>query len=213
MKKIALGLLLFAFARGRDGLPARSTPDSYPAKGEVKGLVVAAEAMDQEQIRNEFSTKLVPNYQVLEIALYPAKGSPVDVSPMDFALRIDGRLIRPADPRTIAARNQKSANSRQRDITLWPSVGVSTGTWGTGANVGVGVGMGGGRPAPASTDRDRHVMETELDDRDLPDGVADKPVAGYLYFPVGETKSRSAELVYQHDSGDVKIALELPRKK
>jgi hypothetical protein len=211
--KVALGLILCVLAQGRDGLPARSAPDNYPAKGEVKGLVVAAEAMDQEQIRNEFSTKLVPNYQVLEVALYPAKGSTVDVSVMDFALRIDGRLIRPAAPRTIAARNQKSAKARQRDITLWPSVGVSTGTWGTGTNVGVGVGMGGSRPGPASTDRDRRVMETELDDRDLPDGVTDRPVAGYLYFPVGQTKSRSAELVYQHDSGDVKIPIELPKPK
>ena len=36
------------------------------------------------------------------------------------------------------------------------------------------------------------MMETELDDRGLQDGIADKPVAGYLYFPVGETKSSSA---------------------
>ncbi len=30
-------------------------------------------------------------------------------------------------------------------------------------------------------------METELDDRSLRDQIADKPVAGYVYFPVGET--------------------------
>ena len=43
-------------------------------------------------------------------------------------------------------------------------------------------------------------METELDDRGLPEGEADKPVAGYLYFPVGQTKATSIELVYQHST-------------
>jgi hypothetical protein len=196
-----------------DGLPARSTVDQYPAKAEGKGLTIAADVIPPEQVRNEFSTSLVPNYQVLEVAIYPQGGSTVDLSTIDFALRVDGRLIRPAEPRTIAIRNQKQANRGGRDITLWPSVGVSTGTWGTGTNVGVGVGMGGRGPGPASTDRDRRVMETELDDRSLQDRLVDKPIAGYLYFPVGETKARAAELVYQQDSGDITLRLELPAKK
>jgi len=208
--KIVAGFLLCALVYGRDGLPARSSADAYPAKGEINGLVVAAEAMDPEQVRNEFSTPLVPDYQVLEVALYPAKGSAVDIAGLDFAIRVDGRLIRPAAPRTIAARNQKKANNRGRDIALWPSVGVSTGTYGTGVGVGVATGPGG-RP-PMSTGQDRRVMETELDDRGLPEGEADKPVAGYLYFPVGQTKATSIELVYQHDKGDVTIPLTLKKK-
>ena len=56
-------------------------------------------------------------------------------------------------------------------------------------------------------------METELDDRSLQDRVADKPIAGYLYFPVGETKAKSAELVYQHPAGDITLRLDLPTKK
>jgi len=63
-----------------------------------------------------------------------------------------------------------------------------------------------------STGQDRRVMETELDDRGLPEGEADKPVAGYLYFPVGQTKATSIELVYQHDKGDVTIPLTLKKK-
>jgi hypothetical protein len=137
----------------------------------------------------------------------------VDVELLDFGLRVDGRLIRPASSRTIAALIQKKAKEGRRDIALYPGVGVSTGTWGTGANVGVGVGVGGRSPGPASTDRDRRIMETELEDRGLEDGIADKPVAGYLYFPVGEAKSQTMELVYQHEDGDVKVLLEVPRKK
>jgi hypothetical protein len=56
-------------------------------------------------------------------------------------------------------------------------------------------------------------METELEDRGLQDGVAKKPVAGYLYFPVGETKASTMELVYQHDRGEVTLPLHLPKKK
>jgi hypothetical protein len=198
------------FAQG--GLPARSTPDNYSAKASIANTVIAAEVMDPEQIRNEFSTTLVPAYQVLEVAVYPSKGSNVDISALDFGLRVDGRLIRPAAPRTIAAMNQKKARSG-RDITLWPAVGVSTGTYGTGTNVGVGVGVGGNKPRPASSDRDRRVMETELEDRGLEDGSTDKPIAGYLYFPVGETKATTMELVYQHDKGELRLPLTLPRKK
>jgi hypothetical protein len=76
-----------------------------------------------DQVRNEFSTTLVANYQVLEVAIYPQSGSTVDICVIDFALRVDGRLIRPAEPRTIAVRNQKQASRGGRDIALWPSVG------------------------------------------------------------------------------------------
>ena len=83
-----------------------------PAKATVSDFTVAAEVMDPEQIRNEFSTTLVPTYQVLEVAVYPSKGSTVDISALDFGLRVDGRLIRPAAPRTIAARNQRKPDRR-----------------------------------------------------------------------------------------------------
>ena len=102
-----LGLAVIAAARC---LPIRSAgyrpgPHLIAMSQVILGLSpVAAEVMDPEQIRNEFSTTLVPTYQVLEVAVYPSKGSTV-ISLLDFGLRVDGRLIRPAAPRTIAARN------------------------------------------------------------------------------------------------------------
>jgi hypothetical protein len=210
----ALGVALLACGlASANGLPARSQAADYPAKAEAPKIVLAVDVIPPEQVRNEFSTTLVPKYQVFEIALYPSKGSTIDVDLLDFGVRIDGRFIRPASSRAIAALIQKKAREGRRDIALYPGVGVSTGTWGTGTNVGVGVGVGGRTPGPASTDRDRRVMESELKDRGLEDGVADKPVAGYLYFPVGETKSETMELVYQHEDGDVKVVLEVPKKK
>jgi hypothetical protein len=212
MTKLAVAALLSCSLALADGLPARSQPSDYAAKAETPKFVIAADVIDPEQVRNEFSTSLAPRYQVLEVAVYPSKGSSVDVALLDFAVRVDGRFIRPASSRSIAALNQKRSNARGRDVTLYPAVGVSTGSWGTGTNVGVGVGVGDNAPGPASTDRDRRVMETELDDRGLQDGIADKPVAGYLYFPVGQTKSTSMELVYQYDGGEVKIPLTVKKK-
>jgi hypothetical protein len=212
---LAVTLILgsFCIASAGSGLPARSDADQYSAKTDAAGVVVAAAVIPPDQVRNEFATPLVPRHQVLEVAFYPPKGSTIDVTAIDFALRVDGRFIRPADPRTIAAQNQKKGKARSRDIVLWPSVGVNTGTYGTGTNVGVGVGVGGSRPGPASTDQDRRVMQSELEERALQDGTSDKPVAGYLYFPVGEMKAGNAELIYQYDGGEAKIPLELPKAK
>lgn len=212
MKTLCLALFVGSQAFG-DGLPARSQISDYSAKAEAPKFVLAADVIPPEQVKSEFSTALVPRYQVLEVALYPSKGSSIDVELLDFGLRVDGRLIRPASSRTIATMLQKKAQQGGRDIALYPGVGVSTGTWGTGTNVGVGVGVGGNRPGPGSTDQDRRVMETELDDRGFQDGPTDKPVAGYLYFPVGETKSSTMELVYQHQDGDAKVVLAVPKKK
>lgn len=213
MRQFALvGLFVFTL-QGRDGLPARSTAESYTAKAEAKNVVVAAELMPPEQVRSEFSTTLIPDYVVIEVALYPENSSSIDVVSLDFGLRVDGRLIRHATPRSIAVRNQRKSLDRKKEITLWPSVGVSTGGgYGTGTSTGVGVGIGDAPPGPASTDRDRSVMEAELEERGLQDGRVDKPVAGYLYFPLGDTKSTSVDLVYEHEAGEVKMPLTLPKK-
>ena len=215
MKHIT-GLLLTAVALlgQQRGLPARSQATDYAAEGKLGELVVAAEVMDPEQVRNEFSTTLVPQYQVIEVAFYPPKGSSVDVVPMDFALKVDGRTIRPANPSHIASLNQKKASrGGHRDVSFYPGVGVSTGSWGTGTNVGVGVGVGPSRPGPAHTDRDRRTMEYELEERSLQDGSSDRPVAGYLFFPVGAVRSTSMELVYQHEKGDVTLPLKARKAK
>lgn len=56
-------------------LLAAATPDQYPAKASSPALTVGAEVMNPGQVKNEFSTTLAPTYQVLEVAVYPAKGS------------------------------------------------------------------------------------------------------------------------------------------
>lgn len=185
------------------GVPARPAASDYPAHMPGNSATVAADPMGPDQVKGAFSTDL-SEYLVVEVAVYPKDGKTVDVSALDFALKGDGRMIRPVDPRTIANVRHNRANKKRNDVALYPNVGMSTGTWGTG--VGVGVGVGRGRyPGPASTRRDRDVMEQELDDKGLQDGPTEKPVAGFLYFPVGKKKAVSYELEFQSGDNDVRF--------
>jgi hypothetical protein len=217
MKVLAIACLttmaLWAQRPG-DGLPPRADAADYAARGEDKGVRIAAEIVGIDQVRNSFSTDL-SNYIVVEVAVWPASKA-LDLSAIDFALKLDGSRapIRPVSPRTIAGVLQRKGQSRRDDIVLFPSVGVTTGTWGTGTNVGVGVGMGGGgAPGPASTDQDRRTMQLELEEKELPDVVVQKPVAGYLYFPAGAKgkKLTTIELIYDSEAASVRLTLPADR--
>lgn len=215
MKYLALLCLAAGIAVAANrGLPVRSQVSDYAASAESNGVTVAADVMEPEQIRSSFATDL-SQYLVVEVALYPKKdGSALDITAIDFGLRADGRLIRPSEPGTIAGVNQRRGQARSRDIVLYPTVGMTTGSWGTGAGVGVGVGMGGGAPGPASSDRDRNVMERELEDKGLPEALVMKPVAGYLYFPVSsKRRATSYELEYAGERVEVKLNLPAPKTK
>jgi hypothetical protein len=216
MKLAALTLLAAVAAAGTErGLPVRGGADAYPARGEDYGVAIAAEAMDTDTVRSSFSTDL-RNYLVVEVAVWPRSDKPLDLASIDFSLKTDPdrSAVRPASTRAIAAINQKRGQSRRDDITLFPTVGVTTGSWGTGTNVGVGVGIGGTPPGPASTDRDRQVMETELEDRGLPEATITKPAAGYLYFPISSAaKKRGGTYQLEYELGEVHVRLDLPAPK
>ena len=198
-----------------DGVPPRSDAADYAARAEARGLKVAAEILSPDQVRNMFATDL-SNYIVVEVAVWPDAGKALDLSPVDFSLRLDGGRapIRPVSPKTIAGVIQRKGQSRRDDITLYPTVGLHTGSWGTGTSVGVGVGTGGNGPGPASTDRDRRTMELELDEKGLADGSVQKPVAGYLYFPASSKgkKLTSCELLYESDAAKLQLTLPVERK-
>lgn len=196
------------------GLPVRSSVADYPAHAEEKGLTVAAEPVPADMVKGYFSTDL-SQYAVFEVAVWPrSDGSSLDLSTLDFGLRLDGRLVRPAEPSSIAGINQRRGNARRDDIRLYPSVGMTTGSWGTGTMVGVGVGMGGRPPGPASTDADRRTMEMELGERALQDGVITKPAAGYLFFPLGKRRVGTYEMEYHAPDGtQVRLTMAAPKTK
>jgi hypothetical protein len=201
---------LCVWAQRPDGLKPRPNAIDYATNSEDKGVRIGAEIVSPDNVRNLFSTDL-SSYVVVEVAVWPASGKPLDLSAVDFALKLDSSRgpVRPVSPRTISGVLQRKGQSRRDDIVLYPTVGVTTGTWGTGTSVGVGVGMGGGPPGPASTDQDRRTMQMELEDSGLPETIVQKPVAGYLYFPAGSKNKKltSVELIYDSDAASVKMTL------
>ena len=207
---LLVGTISLWAQRPGDGLKPRPNAIDYAGHSEDKGVKIGAEVVSPDNVRNLFSTDL-SSYVVVEVAVWPAGSKSLDLSAVDFALKLDSNRapVRPVSPRTISGVLQRKGQSRRDDIVLYPTVGVTTGTWGTGTSVGVGVGMGGGPPGPASTDQDRRVMQMELEDTGLPETVVQKPVAGYLYFPAGSKnrKLTSVELIYDSDAASVKMTL------
>lgn len=211
------------FATAKDGIAPRASVSDYPANAEEGTVAIGAAVLSPAQVTGAFSTDLNRGYVVVEAGVFPKPGSTLDLGPGDFMLRIAGTstTFRPAGPKAIAGALQRAA-SKDRDITVNPSVGVGyesgggygpygrrNGGWTTGA--GVGVGIGGSGQQPGSTDADRRTMETELAEQQIPEKVITGPVAGYLYFPV-KLKSRNVdwELEYNSPAGKTVIKLKNP---
>lgn len=180
------------------GLPARSDPSDYAGWTSGKGVIVAADVVAKDQVRNSFALDL-SEYAVIEVALYPQKlRGAVNVSTMDFALRLDGRTIHPADPANIAELHTQKPQSTHA-VAVWPHAGVIVGTHGPQPHVGVEAAPVRRRSGPPSP-RDRRAAREELRGKAITEGSTRSAVAGYLYFPVGRTKLKSAELVYAGDA-------------
>jgi hypothetical protein len=214
MVSAALGL-----SANPPGIHPRPAASDYPASDSSGSLTIAAAVLPAEQVRNTFATDLNHGYIVLEVAVYPRAATSIDVSSLDFALRIGATdVVRAATPRAIASiLQQKNAGPppRSSDVTLYPTadVGVVGGPGGravyTGAGVGVGIGDQGQPPRPGSTDRDRMTMGQELEDRALPEGKTAQAVAGYLYFPMTTAKRKNVayELMYNAAGSRLRVLL------
>lgn len=210
------------------GIRPRADIDDYRAHDEQNGITIAADVMDSEQVRHAFASGIYSGYAVVEVAVYPEAGKIVELSALDFTLRVAGRQtpIRASSARTIAGvlhRKAAGPPAKSSDVTIIPTVGVEHdsggydpgygGTrrpgWRTTAGVGVATGgVGNGQPRPASTDGDRRTMEMELDEKALPEGPASKAVAGYLYFPL-PAKSRPTDVTsldYRGDGASIHIS-------
>jgi hypothetical protein len=208
-------------ADGPKGTEPRLAATGYGAHTEINGIAVGASLLTPDQARRNFASDVNRCCLVVEIAFYPPKDKPVNVSLNDFVLRIKDTDVaaKPSSAKVIAGSLQKKARS-DRDVTVSPAYGVTyqsgrgydpvTGSTGSGVTQtsGVVVGVGQRGPNPASTDKDRSAMEAELSEKGLPEGAASAPVAGYVYFPVSSKKKNPVQLEYKL-SGD-KVVLRLP---
>jgi len=130
----------------------------------------------------------VPSYLVIEVALFPPKGFPVNAARGGFQLRLNGKPLAQATPEMAAA-----------------SLGHSQ--WNTGVGNG-NTGVPGQRPpvprVPGPAEQAGVPQSERLSGPQLvvkgalPEGQFQGPVSGYLYFPYrGKTAGiRSLELLY-----------------
>ena len=90
-KWLAAGLAcfaVFAFAAPK-GTVARSTALKYPAHTE-HGVAMGAVLLTSREARSNFVSDLNHCCLVVEVAMYPQQGQPVEVSLNDFSLRTIG---------------------------------------------------------------------------------------------------------------------------
>lgn len=224
-----LGCATWLCASGPHGTVPRSANWHYPAHGEFNEVKVGAALLTSQQAKQVFSAEVSRCCLVVEVALYPEKDKPLDVSLDDFALRTVGAnsAAKSESAEVLAGSIQKKAEPSGRNVSVSPSVGIGvesgprydpatgntqgrqTGVY-TSAGVGVGVGADPSNPRPGSTDRDRDIMELELREKGLPEGPATSPIAGYLYFPVASSRKKSHGHQLEYTLNGNKMTLQLP---
>jgi hypothetical protein len=210
-------------AQGPKGTEPRPAAASYSAHAESHGFTVGASVLTADQARHIFVSDVNRCCLVVEVAFYPPKDVPLNISLNDFALKIKGSdvAVKPSSAQILASSLQKKARS-DRDVTVSPSHSVTYqsgrgndpaapdaqgGGLTTTSRVIVGVGQP--YPNPASTDKDRSAMEAELSEKGLPEGILSAPVAGYIYFPIS-SKKKDANHQLECKLGENTVVLSLP---
>jgi hypothetical protein len=225
-KKLWTSIAFITFASlasaGPKGTAPREDPDKYHAHAERDGLVIGAEQLTSDQAHKKFSANVTRCCIVVEVAFYPQKDKPVDVLLDDFTLRPEGTDIsaRPMSPQVVAGRLDTKPESTST-VSTTQSVGYESGTYidpvtgrpvkyhGVTTETGVGVGVDPSGSSGGAA-RDRLGMEAELAEKGLPEGLASKAVAGYLYFPasIREKKKTPMELTYKLKDQTVVFSLQ-----
>ncbi len=222
MTRIVLATLVlsvFAWAAPKGTAP-RSSASDYPAHAQQDGISLGAKLLTSTEVRKTFVSDLNRCCVVVELAAFPKAGQTLAVSLDDITLRVVGTdtAARPSSATVISAALQKGAQG-QRDVTVAPvvTVGYQSGTaydpttgtvrgGGVYTGAGVGVGVGQRDNQPGASEKDRSVMETELREKGLPEGDANHPVAGYVYFQIPKSKNAKYELQYKVNGNTVQIS-------
>jgi hypothetical protein len=195
------------------GTDPKPKADDYEEHGQARSAAIGAEFMIHS-FSGQGVTYLAPDYLVVEVALYPAKGTEIEVRAGAFALRLNGKkaAILPAAVTMVATDLQHPewrdspglqvgagtaeggvvlGAPRQTPVPGQPRSGTPTGTPMPGSDEDP---IGGGAPrAPRVTAQDL-LMATAL-----PEGKHHTAVSGYLYFPYrGKAGSlKTVELLFE----------------
>jgi hypothetical protein len=219
---VAFGLFSLCCAFGQT-TPKDKVAD-YPAHAMDGTTGVAAEYL-VHSVPAGTQTFIASDYLVMEVAVFPALGEPIEIGTGTFKLRLNGKkeVISSEGPGFVAASVKYPDWEQRKNVEVQGGIGD--------AGVVVGRPPAAGRfpgdPTPqqsrlprapkAPAPDDRNGIEKEeparaeevIAQRALPEGPAEKPVSGYIYFRYrGKTKSiKSLELIYNGKSGPVTLKL------
>jgi hypothetical protein len=209
----ALLLVIFAGAAFGQGTEPKAKADAYEVHGQAKSAAVGAEFMVHSFSRGE-QMYLAEDFLVVEVALFPPKGTTMAVQNGNFALRMNGKkqLLLPM-PAAMVAESLKHPEWQQRGGG-WPEMSGGVG------NTGVVLGgpprnqdpFPGSRPpgqTPPQTvpiPRDNGGVQKQapvkadelLLQTALVEGEHHAAFSGFLFFPYkGKTSGiKSLELLY-----------------
>jgi hypothetical protein len=203
------------------GLEPKAKASDYPASARGASVEIGAEYLVR-MLQSGEDSFFIPDFLVVQVAVYPLGVEPVRISSDQFSLRINRKKqVLVAQPPGFVAASLKYPgwNSRPRLET-----GASIG------NTGVIL----GRPAPVERfpgdpsarrripeppkigqtpqqagKEPRQTADQAAVERALPDTKLEHPVSGYLYFAYqGKTKSiKSLELIFR--DGEKTVSLKL----
>jgi hypothetical protein len=190
--------------------PPRSKASDYPAHVSLPGVEIGAEYL-LHSIPGEKGFYFAKEYLVVEVGIFPSAGDDIAVSSRQLTLRINhGKSVLLADsPGSVAAalkypdwETRPNATAKAGPVILGapPEVGRFPGDPRQAPPVPRPVGE---QSDPSGTEKEPpKTIEQSIANAALPEGPANKPAKGCLFFRfTGKTKSiRSLELIY--DAGE-----------
>jgi hypothetical protein len=203
-----------------EGTVPRVNAAAYRAHTEKDGFSLGAELIFPKDASSIFAADVNRCCLVVQVAVYPKKDQPTDLSLFDFMLVEVGtdKPVRPESPTTVAAKLEGKKNPPV-DVTTSTGVGYESGTYtdpvtgqtvhvrGVTTSAGAGVSTGNTVPQDVA-DRDREIIERELYAKGLPEAKVSVPVAGYLYFFTSKPKKGAKyQLVYTGLSEPLTLSL------
>lgn len=208
MRIICLSLLACAaLAQGTDPKPK---PEDYPVHAQVgvfgQPVALGAEFMVHSFSRGE-EMYVAPEFLVVEVAFYPPRETPIQVSPTQFTLQVNGKkqpLLAQTPGLVASSLNHPEWQNRPRVLAGGGMGGIGIGTPMPGP-------MPGPQPNPPQVPRDDPsgglaqkppVSAAELAVQTaLPQGEFKVPVSGYLYFTYrGKVSSIKSLVLYYRDT-------------
>ncbi len=210
------------------GTVPKAAVNQYRSHAERNGIGVGATLLTSDQVHKAFAANVNHCCFVVEVAFYPKKDAPLDLSMDDLTMRVSGDsvVVRPYSPRAVAATLQeKTEQGRSVTTSTGVGVGYESGTYidpvtgqatkvkGVTTTTGVGVAVGPPGSRAGGSNQTRDSMEIELAEQALPEGSMAAPVSGYLYFPKSSLKKKKDAMLQLHyELKDQTIILSLPDK-